>query len=78
MPANLERQVRKKIADFVTNKIGLDSFYDWLAPHIWEAANGKYSANLKKLLSKLSLYLSEYSAKLYPIEKLKSKLAAFV
>ena len=78
MPADLERQVRQKIVDFVTDEIDLNPFYGWIAPQIWKVARGKHPASLKKLLSKSSLYLSEYSAGQYPVQMLKNRLASLV
>lgn len=57
----LEREIRDKLTDYVTEQITLEALQDWLAPLLWDIEEANEPA-ASKLAYSVELLISEYSA----------------
>jgi len=66
--------IREKLEEFLTDKIALDEFYDWLAPIVWDVEEHPQYSKEKDLLYSIELFIAEYTSGHRSKEDLRAEL----
>jgi hypothetical protein len=76
MQRNLERDLRRRIAEFVADRISLQKFNRWFVPATWDMEDAPKA--FLDLVNSVKGRLCEYDAKYWSKDALRQELASIV